>query len=1459
MGNLAKGRLPFETDLWKRPGEATNGNHTNYDGDNGWAGSADPAPYTLDLESVHGIQQIRILLYDGLGSKRTDFDSRKYNFALNLSQDGKKYSRVFETGKESEGNGWFVVSFSSKIEARFVQFLGISNSVGSSIHLVQIEVYDTPPNLFPQSINQQEFIVRDEFPNLKTQTPSVELSKQAQPKPSSKNDDFRETDKQFLDFQDTFTAVMESLVGIHDFAKHEYEISETFDLNGRISFFANGVLPEDFASIDYEVIYERNTAVTRVAVRDDGRLYSDFLSTIFQVGNEQGFLITGTTINGKSTSYATHPNKISLDQERAILVDSIQINIQELRTVFFNGLKEKAQELLSKPKPPNVPESQLQGFDIIYESVENHFKSKSSRLGKAEWSRGTYDMHGTISFYDTGHEMFNETSLAFQFGVTGDDFFVRIGCLTEDDSSPFFRQILATIKIPGDYKLVERTIPGLDISSLFIEYEDSVQRFSHTNDSDVVSLLIKSLTNMDELLYPLIKDAFDHDFTPDQQVEALKKLDRSWQDHFYTIYENEGTEILNGYTKIRTEFHVYESELSNGSVWLRHFFNRALKNHHYSVEPHPEVLENQDWKEEAEVGAVFPYVEGKVYDENITPLYRYYNAELFDSFYTITRNDKKYGGKGYQYEDIECLVFKTANSLTVPVDLWVRGDSLLPKSKAVLDEEFEVSKAEQKQLNEQEEDLIYDTERSLENTYAGILPDSIHGQKDDLDINGDVLAFARIMASKTILPPFAIALFGKWGSGKSFFMGQLQERVAQFSELGKDSPFCSGIAQVHFNAWSYLDANLWASIVTKIFEGLSDYIDGNARPGNFKDEIEEQLSRELHVSKDEIELLEKKKKAVEGRIKSLQIESEKKHEILDKTILKIGKNTLTSSIKKVNDEFDAKSRVVKALDSNGSFIKTQEELKQLVPEKYWSDPKELFNRLNSTRTFIREFISSKDWGFNVLFVAVVFGVVVLFPIVLQLCIAEIRNVDFTTVQIILSSFVGIGATLKRVESIYSGYQPLLASFWKIKEDHDFGIEKARQEYEQDQRATELKIEQHKAEIEQTSNEIQAFEDKKDDLEFRIKNVLATEALYSFIDKRSGSQDYKKHLGVVSIIRKDFEVLSSLFDKHKDEAKQDSFLKKFDRPLERIILYIDDLDRCPEDRVVEVLEAVNLLMAFPLFIVVVGVDPRWVKNALAKQHYTQFGSGLNKENTEGLSQLAPSDYLEKIFQVPFHLKEASNESVRNMIKSLTGYNQNSMELKDADNSSENKSNGQTAKLETQENQNKPEQVRQQENAKSDNIQPDGENQLDVDEPDFARAIVLTKGEISLMEDMAPIIGNNPRAVKRFVNVYQIVKAHEGLSIMIRQEAEEHTAIMFLLALSMGPHKELSTEFQRYTILESKQKLSLSKFLSSNGLKKLKSQLDTELSGNNTLASMKTSDISLFNKHVRFIQRFTFDEV
>ena len=58
---------------------------------------------------------------------------------------------------------------------------------------------------------------------------------------------------------------------------------------------------------------------------------------------------------------------------------------------------------------------------------------------------------------------------------------------------------------------------------------------------------------------------------------------------------------------------------------------------------------------------------------------------------------------------------------------------------------------------------------------------------------------------------------------------------------------------------------------------------------------------------------------------------------------------------------------------------------------------------------------------------------------------------------------------------------------------------------------------------------------------------------------------------------------------------------------RIILYIDDLDRCPPEKVVDVLRAIHLLLAFRLFVVVVAVDARWMKRSLKDRFSLMLGA------------------------------------------------------------------------------------------------------------------------------------------------------------------------------------------------------------------------------------------------------------
>ena len=743
--------------------------------------------------------------------------------------------------------------------------------------------------------------------------------------------------------------------------------------------------------------------------------------------------------------------------------------------------------------------------------------------------------------------------------------------------------------------------------------------------------------------------------------------------------------------------------------------------------------------------------------------------------------------------------------------------------------------------------------QSNRSTIAELISDSVT-DSDHLQLfDRDVLAFAKIMASINFNPPLAVALFGKWGSGKSFFMGQLKKKIKLLSDETNQALYCKGIAHIHFNAWSYLDANLWASIVTRIFEGLSDYIKDDSKAKKEKDIIERELSHKLTVTKEEINHLEKQKKAVTLQISELSVQHAELNKQLNKDIATIEKNTLNELVKTADKEFNAVGRIGKTIQDNPTWQITEGELKQIVPEQYWQDPKAAYQQIQSTHVFLKEFFKRDKLKHNLIWLSLILLIIFIAPLFIQIITDKLTNFNFLLPQAGLSILIAVGAAWKRAEVVYKKLHPIIAAFWVVKIDHEKKLEETVSKFEQNEKALKLKIEKSKNELVAVNLQIQQAKATESDLTFRINNALATEALYSFIEKRTNSDDYKKYLGIVSMIRKDFEILSSLFVEHKNESYNGAeFNKKFDRPLQRIILYVDDLDRCPEDRVVEVLEAVNLLMAFPLFIVVVGVDPRWVKNALIKRYQIQFSSLNNVTSLSSDETIEASNYLEKIFQVPFHLKEASDDSVKQMLKNLI-------------NPSVTPNSAQTieSSIFTPSLMNQLPVIDGTSAPSSQTNTPTVQNQaVDTKLKKQSEHLALTDKEVELIQDFAGIIGNNPRAIKRFVNIYQIVRAHEDLTYFHQDEQKEFLIIMFLLALSIGPYKKLNIAFKRFIENPLSEEKPLSVFLNKNHkldtLNHLKHELDVIMSNGMTFSILQREQAATFLHHNKFVERFTFEE-
>ena len=176
-------------------------------------------------------------------------------------------------------------------------------------------------------------------------------------------------------------------------------------------------------------------------------------------------------------------------------------------------------------------------------------------------------------------------------------------------------------------------------------------------------------------------------------------------------------------------------------------------------------------------------------------------------------------------------------------------------------------------------------------------------------------------------------------------------------------------------------------------------------------------------------------------------------------------------------------------------------------------------------------------------------------------------------------------------------------------------------------------------------------------------------LSNFIEARTQSSDYRGQLGSVSLARRDFEKLSDIFTDAEAlsansglSTNEDADLKSLSSSIDRVVLFIDDLDRCDPEKVVDVLQAVHLLLAYPLFAVVVGVDQRCLKQSLR----TRFKGLLTPQREDDTGQAGqedsaadpyelpatPLDYLEKIFHVVVQLPPMSAQGFGSLMEKLT---------------------------------------------------------------------------------------------------------------------------------------------------------------------------------------------------------------
>ncbi len=119
----------------------------------------------------------------------------------------------------------------------------------------------------------------------------------------------------------------------------------------------------------------------------------------------------------------------------------------------------------------------------------------------------------------------------------------------------------------------------------------------------------------------------------------------------------------------------------------------------------------------------------------------------------------------------------------------------------------------------------------------------------------------------------------------------------------------------------------------------------------------------------------------------------------------------------------------------------------------------------------------------------------------------------------------------------------------------------------------------------------------------------------------------------------------LQDEQKNTTKNTikTFRKDFEELIkatdyESVVIFIDDLDRCMPERVIETLEAIKLFLSVPNTAFVIGADERIIKHSIS-MHLQLHTLNNNSDYLQGSQQIV-TDYIEKLIQIPYRIPKLS---------------------------------------------------------------------------------------------------------------------------------------------------------------------------------------------------------------------------
>lgn len=642
-----------------------------------------------------------------------------------------------------------------------------------------------------------------------------------------------------------------------------------------------------------------------------------------------------------------------------------------------------------------------------------------------------------------------------------------------------------------------------------------------------------------------------------------------------------------------------------------------------------------------------------------------------------------------------------------------------------------------------------------------ITDDAIEGKPDRLGIDADAQALAALVASRRLKPPLAIGLYGEWGSGKTFFMKRVQSYIEDLGANGVEA-FYSAVAPVWFSAWQYAEGNLWASLLHRIFASLYP---SKPEPQLALDEVMTKVESAQQLTSAMTEQVEAAATRRDSAVEAIAAAEERQRKALEDS-RKLRTRDLWDAITLTADDQNLKEQVVSAADDLGITVASDSA----------QDMMRATQQVVGLASRVRVLATSGPWYRSPLAFAVYAAIIVASLGLLIGAVVHAADAWTGTVIAAIGQLAAIGsAAAAWVIRQGSLTRRFIAPAEALQQRLEDRLARKHAENERELVALEQDAETARGELAVALEQRAAAEQQLAAAKQERAELTGKRLLRRYLAERASSDDYEHYMGVVALAHRDLVNLEGYLRAATDD-------KDGREGLDRIVLYIDDLDRCDPDVVADVLDAVHLLLALPLFVVIVGVDPRWLRRSLHKRH-----PELLSPNRSGVPSTSAADYLEKIFQLTYSLPPMSSDKCGDLLVAAVDEAEASPVPGTDSTSQETEAGIEDISLDNADEEDA-------DASPEENMQPSH-----VTVENLAEALTLREEDVTALREIAPLVSTSPRRAKRFLSTYFVICARaQGDPMPIEHlsgsnapsESMPDKSLLLLVALLLGLPKTMA---------------------------------------------------------------------